>query len=259
MSNYVTANTDGRLATVTIDRPDKLHALNANVFAGLIDAFDDLPDKICVVILRTSGEDVFIAGADMTEFQRVNDRDEFLAFQELEREANAAITGHPAVVIAAVDGGAYGGGFEVALSADMLVAGESAEFAFPEVKRGLIPGATGGAQWLPHLVGLPKAIELIATGEPISAAEAQRLGIVNQVVSDGAVEDAANDLADSLLANAPQAVRATKRVCRASAYNDLETVFSLGEEITGNLYDTADAQEGVAAFFEDREPTFEGR
>lgn len=259
MSEYVTADHDGFFATVTIDRPEKLHALNADVLAGLIEAFDDLPDEVCVVILRTTGEDVFVAGADMNEFRRVDDCDEFLAFQELEREANAAITDHPAVVIAAVDGVAYGGGFEVAMAADMLIAGESAEFAFPEVKRGLIPGATGGAQWLPRLVGLPKAIELIATGESISAEEAQQLGIVNRVVPDGGVEDAAGELANSMLKNAPLAVQAAKRLCRASAYDDLDTVFSLGEEIIGNLYETADAKEGVAAFFEDRDSTFQGR
>jgi enoyl-CoA hydratase len=259
MADYVTTDCDDRFATVTIDRPEKLHALDADVLAGLINAFESLPREVCVVVLRTTGDDVFVAGADMDEFRRVDNRDEFLAFQELEREANHTIADHPAVVVAAVDGVAYGGGFELAVSADLLVASESAEFAFPEVRRGLIPGATGGAQWLPRLVGLPKAIELIATGEPVSAAEAQRLGLVNRVVSDDAVEDAARDLADSLLENAPLAVKAAKRVCRASAYDDLETIYSFGTELTGNLYETDDAQEGVDAFFEDRDPEFEGR
>lgn len=258
MSDQVTTDRDGPCATITIDRPAKLHALNADILAGLIEAFDDLPREVCVVILRTTGEDVFVAGADMNEFRRFDDRDEFLTFQKLERKANTAITDHSAVVIAAVDGVAYGGGFEVALSADMIVAGESAEFAFPEVKRGLIPGATGGAQWLPAIVGLSKAIELIATGEPITADQAQHLGIVNRVTPDDSVEDAAFEMADSLLGNAPLAVKAAKRVCRASAYGDMETVFSLGEEVIGNLYETTDAEEGVAAFFEDREPVFEG-
>lgn len=259
MSEYVTSDHEGMLATVTIDRPEKLHALNTEVLEGLVAVFGEFPEDVCVVIVRTTGDEVFVSGADMNEFRRVGDRREFLAFQSLERLANETIAEHPAVVIAAVDGVAYGGGFELALSTDMIVAGKSAEFAFPEVKRGLIPGATGGAQWLPRLVGLPKAIELIATGAPITAKEAARLGIVNRVVPDGTVEETAHALAGSLLENAPLAVKAAKRVCRSSAYDDLATVFSLGEEITGNLYETMDAQEGVSAFFEDRNPAFEGR
>ena len=259
MAEHVTTAVDGRVATVTIDRPEKLHALDRAVLEGLIEAFTDLPGAVCVAILRTTGDTAFVAGADMNEFRRADDRTEFLAFQRLEREANLAIAEAPAVVIAAVDGVAFGGGFEVALACDLLVAGEGAQLGFPEVKRGLIPGATGGAQWLARLVGVPTAIELIATGEPISAHEAHRLGIANRVVPDGEVADETAGLAETLATNAPLAVKAAKRVVRASAYDDLATVFSLGEELTGNLFETDDAREGVDAFFEDREPQFVGR
>lgn len=259
MSEFVKTSVDGRIATVTIDRPEKLHALNRAVLEGLIKAVADLPETVCVIILQTTGDIAFVAGADMNEFRRADDRAEFLAFQHLEREANLAIAEAPAVVVAAVDGVAFGGGFEVALACDLLVAGESARLGFPEVKRGLIPGATGGAQWLPHLVGVPKAIELIATGEPISAHEAHRLGIANRVVPDGEVGEETTAIAETLATNAPLAVKASKRVVRASVYDDLATVFSLGEELTGNLSETDDAMEGVEAFFEDREPQFAGR
>ncbi|MDX1744916.1 MAG: enoyl-CoA hydratase/isomerase family protein, partial [Halobacteriales archaeon] len=143
MTSPVTTAVDGRIATVTIDRPEKLHALNRAVLKGLVEAFSDLPDEVCVAILRTTEDRAFIAGADMNEFQQATDRDDFLAFQKLEREANLAIATAPPVVIAAVDGVAFGGGFEVALACDLMVAGEGVEMGFPEVKRGLTPGATG--------------------------------------------------------------------------------------------------------------------
>lgn len=259
MSSTVATAVDGRTATVTIDRPEKLHALNVGLLEEVIETFVGLPEDVCAVGLQTTGETAFVAGADMNEFRHADNRAEFLAFQHLEREANLSIAQAPAIVVAAVNGVAFGGGFEIALSCDLIIAGESTKFGFPEVTRGLIPGATGGAQWLPRLIGVTKAIELVATGEPITAHKAERLGIVNRVVPDGNVQTASQNVVERLGENAPLAVKAAKRVCRASSYDDLATVFSLGEELTGNLYETRDASEGVQAFFEEREPHFEGR
>jgi enoyl-CoA hydratase/carnithine racemase len=257
MGQYVTAERDGAVATVTIDRPEKLHALNSELMAELSGVLDDVVEDgtVVAVILRTTGDTAFVAGADLSEFDEMADTEAFRAFQEREQALNRQIATLPA----AVDGIAYGGGFELALAADMVVAGESAEFAFPEVTRGLIPGATYGAQWLPRLVGLPKAIELIAGGEPVSADEAARLNLVNRVVADDAVDDAATDLVETLAGNAPLAVRAAKRVCTQSAYGDLSTVLEYGTEVTTRLFETADAAEGIRAFVDGDEPTFEGR
>lgn len=261
MGQYVTAERDGSLATVTIDRPEKLHALNSELMAELSAVLDNVvEDKtVVVVILRSTGDTAFVAGADLSEFNEMDDVEAFRAFQEREQALNRQIATLPAVVVAAVNGIAYGGGFEVALAADLIVAGKSAEFAFPEVTRGLIPGATYGAQWLPRLVGLSKAIELIAGGEPVSASEAARLNLVNRVVADGAVDDAATDLAETLSSNAPLAVLAAKRVCTESAYGDLSTVLEYGTEVTTRLFETEDASEGIRAFVDGDEPAFSGR
>lgn len=259
MGEHVTVARDGHLATVTVDRPEKLHALDRELMAELTAALSDLESEaVRVAILRSTGDRAFVAGADLGAF-RDSSREAFLDFQRAEFELNRSLQAHPAVTIAAVDGPAYGGGFELVLASNLVVAGESAEFAFPEVTRGLIPGATGGAQWLPRLVGLPVAIELLATGRSVSADEARRLGLVNRVVADGRVDDAAGTLAEELLANAPLAVRAAKEVAVESLYGDLSPVHAYGREVTARLSQTEDAAEGVAAFFEDRDPEFVGR
>jgi enoyl-CoA hydratase len=260
MAQYVTVEHDDALATVTIDRPEKLHALNSDLIAELSDALDAVAEREAVaVILRSTGDRAFVAGADLSEFAEMTDAEAFRAFQEREQALNRQIATLPGIVVAAVDGVAFGGGFELALAADVIVAGESAEFAFPEVTRGLIPGATYGAQWLPRLVGLPKAIELIAGSEPISAAEAAQLNLVNRVVADEGVDEAAREFAETLTSNAPLAVRAAKRVCTQSAYGDLSTVLEYGTEVTTRLFETADAAEGLRAFVDGEEPRFEGR
>ncbi|MFB6135628.1 MAG: enoyl-CoA hydratase/isomerase family protein [Halobacteriaceae archaeon] len=257
-SEFVTVERveDGDVAVVTIDRPEKLNALRTEVNDGLAAAFERVEDAVAVV-LRSAGAKAFVAGADLEEVRGLSDA-EFGAFQRNARATNDAVADHPAAVVAAVEGLAYGGGFELALAADLVVAGEGARFALPEVGLGLIPGG-GATQRLPRLVGANRAKELLVTGDPIDAETAREWGVVNRVVPDGEVDEAARDLATDVAGNAPLAVREAARVVDEGLESSLATGLSLEQEVTFTLRDTADAAEGLAAFAEDREPEFEGR
>lgn len=256
MSEFVRSETAGRTGIVTIDRPDRLHALGADVLEGLDEAFGSLEDAT-VVRLRTTGDRAFVSGADMKEFDGMT-KAEFVAFLDLQRGVNDRIESHPAMVVAEVDGIAYGGGFELALATDLVVAAESAEFAFPEVSNGWIPGG-GGTQRLPRVVGVPKAKELLATARPVSAADAASLGVVNRVVPDGEVGEAAEALAAELGENAPLAVRSVKRLCDEGVEASIDAALSYEQAVMCDLFDTDDAEEGLEAFREKRDPEFRGR
>lgn len=255
MAAHVTVEREEDLAVVTIDRPDKLNALSTEIETSLREAFERVEDAT-VVILRTEGDRAFIAGADLGEIHGMSNR-EFQTYQRNGRRTNDYIATHPAFVIAAVDGLAYGGGCEKALVADAIVADESAEFATPEVKLGLVPGG-GATQRLPRRIGPNRAKEMLATGEPIGADEAKMLGLVNRVVPNGDVDDAARELAATICDNASLAVRAAKRVVNEGADASLETALALEQEVTFTLYDTDDTTEGIEAFVEKREPEFTG-
>jgi enoyl-CoA hydratase len=255
MAAHVTVEREEDLAVVTIDRPDKLNALSTEIETSLREAFERVEDAT-VVILRTEGDQAFIAGADLGEIHGMSNS-EFQAYQRNGRRTNDYIATHPAFVVAAVDGLAYGGGCEKALVADAIVAAESAEFATPEVKLGLVPGG-GATQRLPRRIGPNRAKEMLATGEPIDADEAKMLGLVNRIVPNGDVDDAARELAATICDNAPLAARAAKRVVNEGADASLETALTLEQEVTFTLYDTDDTTEGIEAFVEKREPEFTG-
>jgi enoyl-CoA hydratase len=257
MSEHVRTETEGRIGTVTIDRPEKLNALTGGMNTAIREAFEELEEEVDAIVLRSAGDRAFVAGADIEE---IHDRTaaEFEAFQKNGRKTNDTIADHSAVVIAAVSGIAFGGGFELALAADMVVAGEGAEFATPEVKLGLVPGG-GATQRLPRVVGPNKAKELLTTGESISAAEARDLGIVNRVVPDDGVDEAARSLADDVAENAPLAVRRAKRLVDEGLEMSLDGALSYEQEVTFTLYSTEDASEGIESFVEEREAEFSGR
>lgn len=257
VSEHVHAETDGRIGTVTIDRPEKLNALTSGINTALREAFEELDGEVDAIVLRSAGDRAFVAGADIEEIHDRTAR-EFEQFQRNGRETNDTIANHPAIVIAAVRGIAYGGGFELALAADMVVAGEGAEFATPETKLGLVPGG-GATQRLPRVVGPNKAKELLTTGEPIPAGEAERQGLVNRVVPDDEVEEAARSLADDVAENAPLAVRRVKQLVDEGLEMSLEGALSYEQEATFTLYGTEDAEEGIASFVEDREAEFSGQ
>jgi enoyl-CoA hydratase len=253
----LTVSVADRIATVTVNRPDKLNALNAATLAELGVAITDLGTRSDVggVILTGAGR-AFVAGADIAE----------LASQTPEAARARALRGQgifrryetcPKPVIAAVNGFALGGGCELALACHVRVASDTAKFGQPEVKLGLIPGY-GGTQRLPRLVGRGPALQLLLTGEIIDAAEALRIGLVNRVVAAGELDGAARAMMLQMLANAPLALAACIDVTDRGLDMTLDQGLELEAERFGALAGSSDMSEGTRAFLEKRPPHFTG-
>ena len=254
----VTHDIDGDVATVTIDRPDKLNALNDDVLRELEAAFEAVEGEARAVLLRTAGDRAFVAGADIKMFDELGSQTEFMEFIRLQNRVNDYVEAHPALVVSVVDGLAFGGGFELVLATDLVVADAGAEFGLPEVNLGFVPGG-GGTQRLPRVVGPNVAKEMIVTGNPITAAEGRELGLVNRVVDDGDVEGAARELVDDAMSKAPLAVEEALRLVDEGMDASLDTALQYEQAVTAYLYTTEDNAEGLRAFNEKRDPEFEGR
>ncbi|KRF22388.1 crotonase/enoyl-CoA hydratase family protein [Phycicoccus sp. Soil802] len=241
----------GRVAVITINRPQARNAINAAVAKGLEAAVDRLEadDGVWVGVL-TATPPVFCAGADLKEIG-AGRRDQL-------RTARGGFAGFVArdrtkPVIAAVDGPAMAGGAEICLACDLVVASTAATFSIPEVKRGLV-AAAGGLFRLPSRLPLNIAMEMVLTGEPVDADRAHHLGLVNRVTEPGTALDAAMLLAEEIAANAPSAVRASRRVMRAALGLDSPSGWRLSEEAMSAALSSAEMREGVAAFVEKRPP-----
>lgn len=242
----IESSTEDSVGLLRLNRPEKRNAITAEMRAALADAlaaFDD-DDAVRVVVLTGEGS-AFCAGVDLNE----SASDHPLFAKPLAASLDAF--GKP--VLAAVNGPAAGGGFELALAADLRIASTTATFALPEVKLGSLPGS-GGVVRLREAVAPAHAAKLIFTGEPIDAAEALRLGLVSDVHEPGELMPAAQRLAAQVAANAPLSLRAAKLALRAGR----ETL-GLDRALWGLLSLTADRAEGRAAFRERRPPEFEGR
>ena len=258
MADFVHHSIDGDRGTVTIDRDERLNALGTPVLTGLAAAFDALADAgVRVVIIETAGDRAFVAGADVKEFDDMTDRQAFVEYLHLQADVNEQIERHPAIVIAAVDGLAFGGGFELALACDMIVATDDATFGFPEVGLGLVPGG-GGTQRLPRIVGPNKAKELVTTGTPIDADEAMSLGVVNRIATDDDVVGTAEELAGEITENAPLATRDAAELVDRGLDASLPTALAYEREVVFKLFGTDDATEGLEAFVDKRDPEFTG-
>ena len=247
------------IARVTINRPDKLNALNATVIAELADAVGHIEsdDAVRGVILTGAGTKAFAAGADIGELTAQGAMDgkaRALAGQRAMRRLERC--GKP--VVAAVNGFALGGGCELAMACHLRVASESARFGQPEVKLGLGPGY-GGTVRLPRLVGKGRALELLLTGAMIDAQEAWRIGLVNRVVPAERLLAEAEALARAILEQAPLAVRLVLEAVEAGLDLTVDEALLLEANHFGLLSATADMREGTAAFLEKRKPRFEGR
>jgi enoyl-CoA hydratase len=246
-----------RIATVTINRPDKLNALNAEVFDDLAIAVEDLRDRSDVggVIVTGAGR-AFVAGADISELEPLN----AMQLKALARRGQLVFNRFeslPKPVIAAINGFALGGGCEFAMACHIRIASDAAKFGQPEVKLGLVPGY-GGTQRLPRLVGKGRAMQLLMTGEIIDAAEAHRIGLVNRVVPAADLMKAALEMMKAILANAPLAVSGCIELVNRGY--DLSMGDALAMEATsfGLLASTEDKKEGTKAFLEKRPATFRG-
>ena len=258
--SYTTLTLDvaDRIATITVNRPDKLNALNGTVIAELGQAIDEARtrDDVGGVILTGAGR-AFIAGADIAE---VATNSPIMAKRLARRgqEVFRRFETSPKPTIAAVNGFALGGGCELAMACHVRLASEHAKFGQPEVKLGLVPGY-GGTQRLPRLVGKGRALQLLLTGEIIDAAEAYRIGLVNLVVPGAELLARARTMLGQMLANGPLALAHTIDAVNDGLDRTLDGGLVLEANHFGLLSGTRDMREGMAAFLEKRPPRFEGR
>jgi enoyl-CoA hydratase len=260
VSELVRIETADRIRTLTVNRPEKLNALNSAVLAeldlGLAEAAADA--SLRCVILTGSGEKAFIAGADIGELAKMGP----VAGREHSRRGQAVldrVERLPVPTIAAINGYAYGGGLELAMACTLRVASDTAKMGLPETSLGIIPGY-GGTQRLARLVGRAKALELVLTSEKgVTAAEAYRIGLVNQVVPAGTAHAAAVAIAKKIAANGPVAVRYAMEAIRTG----LDMTLADGQVFEATLFGlcaaTEDMKEGMTAFLEKRPARFTGR
>lgn len=244
---------------ITINRPGSLNALNPDVLQGLILEFQKIgraPDCRAVIITG-SGPKAFVAGADILSMSQLGPRP-IADYAELGQRATRLIETFPAPVIAAVNGFALGGGLELALSCDLIIAADTAKLGQPEVNLGIIPGF-GGTQRLIHRCGVGTARRLCYTGELLSAEEGRSVGIVDKVVPAASLLEEARNWAKLIASKAPLAVKGAKRVIRASQETDLLSGLRLEVEEFLSLFGSADREEGMTAFLEKRPPKFTGR
>jgi enoyl-CoA hydratase/carnithine racemase len=245
--------------TVELHRPQVLNAMNTAMGEDLLACFRGpaATAEVRAVVFTGAGDRAFSVGGDLKEREGMSD-DAWRAQHVIFEQAAMAILRCPAPVIAAVEGFAFGGGWELALLADFIVASESAVFAFPEVTRGIFPGI-GGTQLLPRIVGAPLAKELIFTGRRVEAPEARAIGLVNHVVARGQARMKAGEIAATIAEHGPVAVRQAKKAIAWGSETDLETGMVLAIEAYNATVVTEDRVEGVRAFNEGRKPRFRGR
>ncbi|MFE4523756.1 enoyl-CoA hydratase/isomerase family protein [Cytobacillus firmus] len=256
---YVRKQIVGGIATITIDRPEVLNAIDENVLDELENTFNEIEtdENIRVVIITGGGEKAFVAGGDIAAMKRMS-LIEGERFVYRGQSVLSKIEKSNKVVIAAINGYALGGGTELALACDIRIASEKAQLGLPEVCIGLYPG-WGGTQRLVRLVGRGVAKELVFTGKRISVKEAKELGIVNQVVPHEELLDYCLTLAESILANSPIAVLQAKKAINQGSEISLDNALSLEAEAWLVNFSTDDRVEGLSAFLEKRKANYMGR
>lgn len=246
------------VAKLTINRTEKLNALNAEVRHAFVESLKTLEgrDDVRVAVVTGSGEKSFVAGADIVEFKDRSALDQFKASRAVTIFSAAAAFTKP--LIAAINGFCLGGGCELALACDIRIASDKARFGQPEVNLGLIPGG-GGTQRLARLVGMGQAFKLIYSGEMISASEALRIGLVEEVVPADQLMARCRSLAESIAEKSPIALRLIKEAIRASAQTPLDEGLRLETALLSLAFSSADKAEGVHAFLAKRRPVFKGQ
>ncbi|WP_018133028.1 enoyl-CoA hydratase-related protein [Effusibacillus pohliae] len=247
------------IATVTLNRPKALNALNSALLTELSELVDAIAKdaSIGAVILTGAGEKAFVAGADIAEMQGKTPL-EARAFSQFGNSVFSKIERMPQPVIAAVNGFALGGGCELAMACDIRIASTHAKFGQPEVNLGIVAGF-GGTQRLPRLVGPGIAKELLMTGDMITAERAAQIGLVNHVVEPAELLPKAQEIAAKMLSKGPFAVRFSKKLVNEGINMDLERALALESEVFGTLFGTEDRLEGMTAFLEKRPAKFQGK
>jgi len=255
----VTRGPEGHVVTVVLNRPEVLNAMNTAMGEDMVACFAALAaDRDArAVILTGAGPKAFCVGGDLKERQGMSD-EAWRAQHVIFEHASWGVLHCPLPVIAAVEGFAMGGGCELALAADFIVAGETAVFALTETTLGIFPGI-GGPLFMPRAVGRPLAKELIFTGRRMPAAEAKAAGMVNHLVPAGEARKKAEEIAAAIARNGPLAVRQVKKVIHRGLETDLETAMVLALEAYNLCVQSEDRVEGVRAFNEKRPPRYTGR
>jgi enoyl-CoA hydratase/carnithine racemase len=259
MPSMVRLETDGPVAFVTLNRPEALNAISGAFADELAAAFREVGSRpdLWVMVLRAAGDRAFCVGADLKERASFS-LDDFHANRKQMRGMFYALRSLPQPAIASVFGFALGGGFELALSCDLIVAAEDAVFGLPEATVGLIP-AGGGTQLLPRLVGAARAKELVFAGRRLGAHDGRSLGFVARVVARDGLDDAAIALARDICGSSPVAVREAKRAINAALGTPLEGGIELEHAAWDHVIGSDDRAEGIAAFNEKREPRWSNR
>jgi enoyl-CoA hydratase/carnithine racemase len=244
------------VALVRLNRPEARNALSTALRQEMAAIFTALAtDASCRVAILTGDTKCFAAGADLAEMAKL---DVAGALARPVPALSAPIVGFPKPLIAAVEGLALGGGLELALMADIILAGESARLGLPEIKVGVLPG-NGGTQRLPRLVGRHKAMLMLLTGEPISGAQADAMGLISQAVPDGTALDAALAIAARIAAMPPLAAALIKDLVLSGADTALASAMAHERRALALLFATEDQKEGANAVLEKRPPVFRGR
>jgi enoyl-CoA hydratase/3-hydroxyacyl-CoA dehydrogenase len=243
---------DGLLA-VTLDRPERLNALNEDLMDEVVHLLDTVDtDEVRAVTFEGAGDRAFSAGADITGFSGIepheNEPTEFFR----------AVDEYPRPTLAKIDGFCLGGGHELALACDLRIATESSEFGFPEIDLGLLPGG-GGTQRAIRMLSEARAKELVFRGNRIDAERAESWGLINRAVPEAEFEATVEEFLNDLISGPPVALRKAKRVMNRGRDQDLDAGLEMEAQAFGHLLGTEDMEEGAAAFMEDREPEFEGR
>ena len=247
---------EGSIGIVQLNRPTALNALNFELMAELVKALEELDgDQAVRVIILTGSDRAFAAGADLKEMSQAGPVDLILGrrFELWDRIRKIAKP-----IIAAVSRYCLGGGNELAMSCDLIIASENATFGQPEVNVGIMPGA-GGTQRLIRAVGKYKAMEMILTGKPITAQEAYRVGLVNRVVPTESLMDEAKKIANEIASKPPISIRAAKEAILKAQDTALEVGLDFERKSFYMLFATEDGKEGMKAFLEKRKPNFKGK
>ena len=259
MTNLVRVEKENKLAIVTIDNPP-LNVISKQVFQSLLEIFTQLEDddEVVAVLITGAGDMAFAAGADIKEFPQMMGNPKM---KETVRESHAILTKidqFPKPTIAVLNGMTLGGGCELALACDLRVAEANVQIGLPEVKLGLFPGA-GGTQRLSRLVGNAKAKEIIFTGDPLTAQEAEKIGLVNKVVEEGNGLMESKKLASRMTRHSLQALSRIKKAIDEGSESSLEHGLEIEANLFEAIFQTEDVKEGVAAFLEKRKPAFSHR
>jgi len=248
----------GTTLIITLNRPSKLNALSTAMLQELDAALDEAEDNqdVRALVVTGAGDRAFVAGADIGEYAEL-DHAGFVAYQRRSRDLFSRIDGFDTPVIGAINGYAFGGGFEIALCCDVLVASPSAVFALPEGLLGLCPGG-GGTQRLTRAVGSFVANDVLLSARRLTANEAHRMGLVAEISGSESVLDAALAKAEAIARIAPIAARTMMELVRTADDTDLERGLDDEQAALAELRQTADAEEGIRAFVEKRDPGFRG-